>query len=838
MDVFGHAEYGKYRRHEHRKDNTNITSSRIDDAQIRRLRDFRGITVKQLILSSHGNVYVALYDFKSEHAETVSLRKGERVLLLDDTRTDKSQLATNISDWCLVQNIRGDLGFAPRNYINIDVEKLIESYLVISFYLTAFLSFVRCHFEETTLPFFLNLWNSGDKESTVLECQKNEEIEAIERRYGDQLVTLALCQNGQKTTASLFRNKKQAQIVGFLCVPLNEELDFIEGCIEAIHIQATSAGGKYTNQQHQCLQYTTRSQAYTFSMSYAFVPPTPLKLFSSLLPSVTTFLYSCNYSVNIPIIISDKSDTDISASDISVQCTCACIKLVGMRCEITSDKINVSESKSSKRRAPAPPIRKSSSQNVIQDQKTKSEKRSLQKKSLSLVSDSPSCNELSIPESEKARLEDSCIAKEGNEEENENACTTNDLLNAVDTPNVISNDILKTMPENLGLKLVELIRTETNANHHLCVSTVVKMMSMLSSSLPSLSDVFLKIYNSASNSKTYSQKLESEDGQKMLSLLNKLEGLKNEGHELNWNIKNEEGINIQHINDLIDLMMVADPEVCRQVLEYNDFNILSCLVTYYRMKLFKCFCFIESKSIGILVTSVLPLELSREISASVDDKDKLTQLGYLFMILFSTGDCIPVHHYEYIDVNFINLLFDLIDKYDDSECHTADILVSVVLAFNLHFKEDDRNIVMEALVDRLAAKSFTEKIMLLINREDDPVKLSDDAQPETNSVVKLVLDMCSSAISCQLFYTNDIKVLIDIVLRQISDLSSCDVVRNIYLNLLQKIITNAEYIDHLHRLNNIKTVLDQIDKEEDFCESDQQLCRQIKKLLLTLDHKE
>ncbi|KAG1677666.1 NCK-interacting protein with SH3 domain [Nymphon striatum] len=673
MDVFGHAEYGKYRRHEHRKDNTNITSSRIDDAQIRRLRDFRGITVKQLILSSHGNVYVALYDFKSEHAETVSLRKGERVLLLDDTRTDKSQLATNISDWCLVQNIRGDLGFAPRNYINIDVEK----------------------------------------------------------------------------------------------VPLNEELDFIEGCIEAIHIQATSAGGKYTNQQHQCLQ-----------------------------------------------------------------------KLVGMRCEITSDKINVSESKSSKRRAPAPPIRKSSSQNVIQDQKTKSEKRSLQKKSLSLVSDSPSCNELSIPESEKARLEDSCIAKEGNEEENENACTTNDLLNAVDTPNVISNDILKTMPENLGLKLVELIRTETNANHHLCVSTVVKMMSMLSSSLPSLSDVFLKIYNSASNSKTYSQKLESEDGQKMLSLLNKLEGLKNEGHELNWNIKNEEGINIQHINDLIDLMMVADPEVCRQVLEYNDFNILSCLVTYYRMKLFKCFCFIESKSIGILVTSVLPLELSREISASVDDKDKLTQLGYLFMILFSTGDCIPVHHYEYIDVNFINLLFDLIDKYDDSECHTADILVSVVLAFNLHFKEDDRNIVMEALVDRLAAKSFTEKIMLLINREDDPVKLSDDAQPETNSVVKLVLDMCSSAISCQLFYTNDIKVLIDIVLRQISDLSSCDVVRNIYLNLLQKIITNAEYIDHLHRLNNIKTVLDQIDKEEDFCESDQQLCRQIKKLLLTLDHKE
>ncbi|KAG1677669.1 NCK-interacting protein with SH3 domain [Nymphon striatum] len=623
--------------------------------------------------SSHGNVYVALYDFKSEHAETVSLRKGERVLLLDDTRTDKSQLATNISDWCLVQNIRGDLGFAPRNYINIDVEK----------------------------------------------------------------------------------------------VPLNEELDFIEGCIEAIHIQATSAGGKYTNQQHQCLQ-----------------------------------------------------------------------KLVGMRCEITSDKINVSESKSSKRRAPAPPIRKSSSQNVIQDQKTKSEKRSLQKKSLSLVSDSPSCNELSIPESEKARLEDSCIAKEGNEEENENACTTNDLLNAVDTPNVISNDILKTMPENLGLKLVELIRTETNANHHLCVSTVVKMMSMLSSSLPSLSDVFLKIYNSASNSKTYSQKLESEDGQKMLSLLNKLEGLKNEGHELNWNIKNEEGINIQHINDLIDLMMVADPEVCRQVLEYNDFNILSCLVTYYRMKLFKCFCFIESKSIGILVTSVLPLELSREISASVDDKDKLTQLGYLFMILFSTGDCIPVHHYEYIDVNFINLLFDLIDKYDDSECHTADILVSVVLAFNLHFKEDDRNIVMEALVDRLAAKSFTEKIMLLINREDDPVKLSDDAQPETNSVVKLVLDMCSSAISCQLFYTNDIKVLIDIVLRQISDLSSCDVVRNIYLNLLQKIITNAEYIDHLHRLNNIKTVLDQIDKEEDFCESDQQLCRQIKKLLLTLDHKE
>lgn len=66
--------------------------------------------------------------------------------------------------------------------------------------------------------------------------------------------------------------------------------------------------------------------------------------------------------------------------------------------------------------------------------------------------------------------------------------------------------------------------------------------------------------------------------------------------------------------------------------------------------------------------------------------------------------------------------------------------------------------------------------MLSLSSLDDPVLMidDDDAPARINSVIKLVLDMFDSECCCQLFYTNDVNVLIDIVLRQISNLGSTE----------------------------------------------------------------
>ncbi len=59
----------------------------------------------------------------------------------------------------------------------------------------------------------------------------------------------------------------------------------------------------------------------------------------------------------------------------------------------------------------------------------------------------------------------------------------------------------------------------------------------------------------------------------------------------------------------------------------------------------------------------------------------------------------------------------------------------------------------------------------------------------------------------QLFYTNDIYVLIDIVVRQLADLSPRDSARSVYVDICRLVLTHTDYTEHLHRylrINNIK----------------------------------
>ena len=81
--------------------------------------------------------------------------------------------------------------------------------------------------------------------------------------------------------------------------------------------------------------------------------------------------------------------------------------------------------------------------------------------------------------------------------------------------------------------------------------------------------------------------------------------------------------------------------------------------------------------------------------------------------------------------------------------------------------DPDQNTVMEALKDNPNRKAFSEKLMLLINREEDPVCLKEPLVPD--SMTKFCLDLFSSEITAGMLYTSDLKVLIDIITRQLSD---------------------------------------------------------------------
>jgi hypothetical protein len=57
---------------------------------------------------------------------------------------------------------------------------------------------------------------------------------------------------------------------------------------------------------------------------------------------------------------------------------------------------------------------------------------------------------------------------------------------------------------------------------------------------------------------------------------------------------------------------------------------------------------------------------------------------------------------------------------------------------------------------------------------EDPVRIFDHLPAPPHSVLKLFVDLFSNAQTAALFYTNDTKVLIDIIVRQLADLSPGD----------------------------------------------------------------
>lgn len=57
---------------------------------------------------------------------------------------------------------------------------------------------------------------------------------------------------------------------------------------------------------------------------------------------------------------------------------------------------------------------------------------------------------------------------------------------------------------------------------------------------------------------------------------------------------------------------------------------------------------------------------------------------------------------------------------------------------------------------------------------DDPVAIFDYHKPSPNSVLKMLQDIFSRIETANIFFTNDLMVLIDIVLRQLTDRSHGD----------------------------------------------------------------
>ncbi|XP_071017563.1 NCK-interacting protein with SH3 domain-like isoform X2 [Oncorhynchus clarkii lewisi] len=412
------------------------------------------------------------------------------------------------------------------------------------------------------------------------------------------------------------------------------------------------------------------------------------------------------------------------------------------------------------------------------------------------------------------------------------------------------------VPRTTGAELIELVRRNTGLSYDLSRVAVGVVVGHLQTTLPQASSAFEKVLLSLVESKDQSSALPQgqvcHDEQRLEVILGDLGRHFDDSQQRSWALHEDHSLIACYLEELLKILTDADPEVCKKMCRANHSEPVLSLVTYYQMehrvslrllllKVFGAMCSLDSALISTLLNSILPMELARDLQTDTQEHQKMCYTALVLTMIFSMGEQVPYHHYEHLNASFVQFLLDVVEDGlpSDPTEQLPDLCVNLILAFNLHLIVPSSNVIMQTVVKK-NVKIFSEKIVLLLNRGDDPVCVFKHAPPAPHSVLKFPQDVFASRDSSDIFYRTDMMVMIDIAVRCISDLSPGDKLRMEYLSLMHSIIRSTDYLEHLHRLSDLQGALQRILREEDNSGADEggATAKQMDKLIVQEMYKE
>lgn len=322
--------------------------------------------------------------------------------------------------------------------------------------------------------------------------------------------------------------------------------------------------------------------------------------------------------------------------------------------------------------------------------------------------------------------------------------------------------------------------------------------------------------------------LQTHDANRLQVIFDELTSCKEDEQQRSWMLHEDAPVIMDYLNELISILTNADAAISKHMIASNQYSALVTLTEYYQMETRWCIrqlllqafgvmCGLDGTVISICLNSVLPCEIARDMRANEVFIAKLSYSALLLTMVFSSGEPMPVTHQNLIGVDFISFLLRLIEEPPDADEdeQIADLFLNLILGINLQFSNENiwDNPVISALSTQSSAKTFSEKSLLLLNRDEDPVRIFDHEPEPPHSVLKLFVDVFSTEQTSHLFYTNDVRVLTDITVRNMLDLSSRDKRRHQYIILCRLILRNTNYNEHCHRIDDIIKCFNRI-----FCE--------------------
>jgi len=317
----------------------------------------------------------------------------------------------------------------------------------------------------------------------------------------------------------------------------------------------------------------------------------------------------------------------------------------------------------------------------------------------------------------------------------------------------------------------------------------------------------------------------SVDSLKLEQLFEHLVALTEDEQQRGWSCKDDTEEISTMFGDLLGLLTNANPKVVIHVLRTLKYEPLLTLVQYYQLESRKTLkrqslqvlhesMLIQPDPIcSILLTSRLPVQLAADIQAN-KVMSLLEQQCHVLCACLSYPNAMPRNHYDQLDEVFISCLLTAIEAEDaphDPENLIPVMFLKCILSLNLHYQDLRSNKVCNVLKSRAHATVLSETLLVSFNRGEN---LTGYFPESKDGVRKIMLDLFGSPDTAELFFTNDVKVLIEVLHRNVIDRGEGDPERVYYLRLLDLVICNTEYQDHTHYKDDILQLLIQV-KDED-----------------------
>ncbi|KAM9860290.1 NCK-interacting protein with SH3 domain [Aulostomus maculatus] len=412
------------------------------------------------------------------------------------------------------------------------------------------------------------------------------------------------------------------------------------------------------------------------------------------------------------------------------------------------------------------------------------------------------------------------------------------------------------VPMTIGAELIELVRKNTGLSYELSRVAVGVVVGHLQTAVPQASSALEQVLLSLVESKDLSTALPQgqvcHDEQRLEVIFSDLARHRDDSQQRSWALHEDHALIACYLEELLKILTDADPVVCKRMCKANDCENVLSLVSYYQMehrvslrllllKVFGAMCSLDAALISTLLNSILPMELARDLQTDTQEHQKMCYTALVLTMIFSMGEQVPYHHYEHLNADFVQFLLGVVEDGlpSDPTEQLPDIFLNLLLAFNLHHTSPSNNSIMQELKKK-NVKVLSEKVLLLLNRGDDPVCMFKHVPPAPHSVLKFLQDVFASQETADIFYRTDMMVMIDIAVRQISDLSPGDKLRMEYLSLMHSIMRSTDYLEHKHRLSDLQGALQRILREEDDSEEDEggATAKQMDKLIVQQIYKE